>query len=218
MKYYNLVPTRDKNIIGEYPQVKTDTKPFEWLLPPLKNQIRYDNFLNFDIYFDFILNDNARYTDILDRGSLSWGLVINNTFRNAVVNLVLPEHRFYPIKVLKGNLVQEYYWFHFYDNIFKYLDLKASTFEIFNTSNFEIVDTLPITSELYIRDIQNSFRFEKNMRLKELIFNGSFPKYDLWLYDVWGFGNIISERLVQTLLAKKITGYELADCKYSKYV
>jgi hypothetical protein len=216
MKYFNLVTTRDKKVIGEYPQVKSDTKPFEWLLPPINEEIRYDNFLEFEKYFDFILNEKANFTDILDRGSLSWGLVVSNTFKKSISNLILPEHRFYPIKVVKGNEVDEYYWFHFYDNIFRYIDLKASTFEIFNTSNFEVVETLSVTSEVFIRNIQNSFSYEKNMRLKELVFNDEFPKYDLWLNNIWGFGTIVSERFVQIFNESKITGYEITDCKYLK--
>lgn len=218
MKYYTLITSRKESIIGKYPQVIGDNRPREWFYPPLNEIIRYDNFLNFDNYFDIIVDDDAILTDIIERVAVSWGMIINEKLKFIISELNIPPHRFYPINVKYREENFQYYWFHFYDNIFKYIDLESSKFEIYYTSNFEILKTLSITSESFIRDIQNSFNFEKNMRLKNLDFTESFPKYDLWLNNVWGFGNIISEKLVKIFEYNKITGYEINDCKYLKYV
>jgi len=39
------------------PVLFNDTKPYEWLLPPLNEKIRPNNFLDFENYFDIILDD-----------------------------------------------------------------------------------------------------------------------------------------------------------------
>jgi len=104
MKYYTIITSTNESIIGKYPQVKTDTKPFEWLLPPLNEKILYNSFLDFDTYFDIILEDGANLTDIIERVAVSWGIIINDKFKNLLNQFKLPPHKFYPINVIHKNI------------------------------------------------------------------------------------------------------------------
>ena len=211
MKYYTIVTSRDEKVIGKYPQVKTNTMPYEWLKPPLNSKIRYDIFLDFDKYFDIILDDDAILTAMIERVGVSWGIIINDKFKNILIQFNIPPHRFYPINVIHQGDAHQYYWFHFYINIFNYIDLEKSTFEVFNTANFKVIEELPVTSEKFIRDKQNSFAFQENMRLNKLVFNQGFPEYDIWMNNVWGFSNLISRKLLNVLNESQITGFEYQE-------
>ena len=89
MVYSTFITSRKENIIGKYPQVIGDSQPREWLYPPLNEQIRYDNFLNFEKYFNIIVDDEAVLTDVIERVAVSWGIIINEKLKSKYVFMIL---------------------------------------------------------------------------------------------------------------------------------
>jgi len=215
MNYFTIIVSREEGIIGKYPQVITDTKPFEWLLPPLNLEYRFDKFLNFDKYFDIILDDKAILTDVIERASLSWGLVVNERLKKIFVEFNLPQHRFYPINVIHRDISYQYYWFHFYVNLFDYVDNEKTVFEIFISNPFTILEALPLKSEIFFKEKERNLDYKKSIRLREVYFNNAFPFYDIFENNIYG-GVFISKKLLDKLLENEITGFEYHEQNFIK--
>ena len=208
MKYFVLTNSIDPEVCGKYPQTDHDDYYFDRLDPTNLKELRLNNFLNHEKYFKRFLSKEAKLTDLLDRCSVSWGLVISAKFKEMLGDFNLPKHRFYPIDVIKDQCAYQYYWFHFYVDMFDHIDLDISTFEVFSNSDFRIIDERPITSEAYIRGIQQSLSFEYGIRLKKVYLKPAFPKYDLWQNNIYGLATVISEKLKLDLEKNSISGCE----------
>lgn len=143
----------------------------------------------------------------MKRVSVPYGLVVNNKIKSLITSYSLPNHKFYDTEVIYKKSKLNYYWFHFYDDIFQYIDMKKSKFIL---KWRDIIQEFCFTSkEFYLSKEQETFEdFEKNLIIKEVYLLNSFPKYDIFHFEG---RNIISEKLLNAFQENNITGYEVSE-------
>jgi len=207
MKYYILTISDNLNIVGSYPQISpSDENVFG---SPFSNEeIIIGEMPQYIPRIVLRFNENAIITDLLSTFNPSFGLVINERIESIVSNLNLPNHKFYPIEVFWKDDLLKYNWFNFYNNLFEYIDFDKTVIEIFHKFSFKVLDTVLLESADNFKKIKSTLGLEKRIRLKDLYFNSSFPRYDIMVNNIIGYGNLISENLLKALQKNNITGYE----------
>ena len=136
-----------------------------------------------------------------------WGILINKKIKRIIVNFNIPTSKFYSFILLENRIIiKDYYWFHFYDDIFQYIDMKKSKFIL---KWRDVIQEFCFTSkEFYLSKEQETFGdFEKNLIIKEVYLLNSFPKYDIFHFEG---RDIISEKLLNAFIENNITGYEVS--------
>lgn len=206
MKYYTLSESTDTNIIGYYPQTDV-SEDSEFFSVFIDFQTRIEEFPEHIPKYIIILNKKAYPTDFIERVSVPYGLVVNNKIKSLITLYSLPNHKFYDTEVIYKKSKLNYYWFHFYDDIFQYIDMKKSKFIL---KWRDIIQEFCFTSkEFYLSKEKETFEdFEKNLIIKEVYLLNSFPKYDIFHFE--GI-NIISEKLLNAFQENNITGYEVSE-------
>ena len=206
MKYYILSESTDTNIIGYYPQTDV-SEDSEFFSVFIDFQTRIEEFPEHIPKYIIILNKKAYPTDFIERVSVPYGLVVNNKIKSLITSYSLPNHKFYDTEVIYKKSKLNYYWFHFYDDIFQYIDMKKSKFIL---KWRDVIQEFCFTSkEFYLSKEQETFGdFEKNLIIKEVYLLNSFPKYDIFHFEE---RNIISEKLLNAFQENNITGYEVSE-------
>ena len=206
MKYYTLSESTDKNIIGYYPQTDV-SEDSEFFSVFIDFQTRIEEFPEHIPKYIIILNKKAYPTDFIERVSVPYGLVVNNKIKSLITLYSLPNHKFYDTEVIYKKSKLNYYWFHFYDDIFQYIDMERSKFIL---KWRDVIQEFCFTSkEFYLSKEQETFGdFEKNLIIKEVYLLNSFPKYDIFHFEG---RNIISEKLLNAFIENNITGYEVSE-------
>ena len=206
MKYYILSESTDTNIIGYYPQTDV-SEDSEFFSVFIDFQTRIEEFPEHIPKYIIILNKKAYPTDFIERVSVPYGLVVNNKIKSLITLYSLPNHKFYDTEVIYKKSKLNYYWFHFYDGIFQYIDMKKSKFIL---KWRDVIEEFCFTSkEFYLSKEQETFGdFEKNLIIKEVYLLNSFPKYDIFHFEG---RNIISEKLLNAFIENNITGYEVSE-------
>ena len=192
MKYFIIEESIDLDIIGKYPQVS-----------PTENCVLGSPFSNERLFFGDIppkipyleleLNKEAKKTDLLSSYNSHWGLLVNKKIKEIILNFKLPSSKFY--------------WFHFYDDIFQYIDMKKSKFIL---KWRDIIQEFCFTSKDFFKSKKRkTFEdFETKLIIKEVYLLNSFPKYDIFHFEG---RNIISEKLLNAFQENNITGYEVSE-------
>ena len=206
MKYYTLSESTDTNIIGYYPQTDV-SEDSEFFSVFIDFQTRIEEFPEHIPKYIIILNKKAYPTDFIERVSVPYGLVVNNKIKSLITLYSLPNHKFYDTEVIYKKNKLNYYWFHFYDDIFQYIDMKKSKFILkWRDVSQEFCFT---SKEFYLSKEQETFGdFEKNLIIKEVYLLNSFPKYDIFHFER---RNIITEKLLNAFQENNITGYEVSE-------
>ena len=206
MKYYILSESTDTNIIGYYPQTDV-SEDSEFFSVFIDFQTRIEEFPEHIPKYIIILNKKAYPTDFIERVSVPYGLVVNNKIKSLITLYSLPNHKFYDTEVIYKKSKLNYYWFHFYDDIFQYIDMKKSKFILkWRDVSQEFCFT---SKEFYLSKEQETFEdFEKNLIIKEVYLLNSFPKYDIFHFEG---RDIISEKLLNVFIENNITGYEVSE-------
>ena len=206
MKYYILSESTDTNIIGYYPQTDV-SEDSEFFSVFIDFQTRIEEFPEHIPKYIIILNKKAYPTDFIERVSVPYGLVVNNKIKSLITLYSLPNHKFYDTEVIYKKSKLNYYWFHFYDGIFQYIDMKKSKFIL---KWRDVIEEFCFTSkEFYLSKEQETFGdFEKNLIIKEVYLLNSFPQYDIFHFEG---RNIISEKLLNAFKENNITGYEVSE-------
>ena len=206
MKYYILSESTDTNIIGYYPQTDV-SEDSEFFSVFIDFQTRIEEFPEHIPKYIIILNKKAYPTDFIERVSVPYGLVVNNKIKSLITLYSLPNHKFYDTEVIYKKSKLNYYWFHFYDDIFQYIDMKKSKFIL---KWRDVIEEFCFTSkEFYLSKEQETFGdFEKNLIIKEVYLLNSFPKYDIFHFEG---RDIISEKLLNAFQENNITGYEVSE-------
>ena len=205
MKYYILSESTDTDIIGYYPQTDV-SEDSEFFSVFIDFQTRIEEFPEHIPKYIIILNKKAYPTDFIERVSVPYGLVVNNKIKSLITLYSLPNHKFYDTEVIYKKSKLNYYWFHFYDDIFQYIDMKKSKFIL---KWRDVIQEFCFTSkEFYLSKEQETFEdFEKNLIIKEVYLLNSFPKYDIFHFEG---RDIISEKLLNAFQENDITGYEVS--------
>ncbi|PBI83954.1 hypothetical protein BSF41_43870 [Flavobacterium sp. ACN2] len=205
-KYLDFTTSNDIDIIGYYPQV-SNTENNLFGSPFAPKRINYGEIPEEIPHLELQFNKNTKVTDLLSTYNPYFGFLVSERLEKIISSFHLPPHKFYPIKIIRGDHMLNYFWFNFFDNLFDFIDLKKSTIEIYHKFNFNVLDTLSIDSEENLKKINSNLDFEKSIRLKELFFNANFPNYDIITNNIMGSGNFISEALRDSLNENNITGF-----------
>ena len=205
MKYYILSESTDTDIIGYYPQTDV-SEDSEFFSVFIDFQTRIEEFPEHIPKYIIILNKKAYPTDFIERVSVPYGLVVNNKIKSLITLYSLPNHKFYDTEVIYKKSKLNYYWFHFYDDIFQYIDMEKSKFIL---KWRDVIQEFCFTSkEFYLSKEQETFGdFEKNLIIKEVYLLNSFPRYDIFHFEG---RDIISEKLLNAFIENDITGYEVS--------
>ena len=206
MKYFILSESTDTNIIGYYPQTDV-SEDSEFFSVFIDFQTRIEEIPEHIPKYIIILNKKAYPTDFIERVSVPYGLVVNNKIKSLITLYSLPNHKFYDTEVIYKKSKLNYYWFHFYDDIFQYIDMKKSKFIL---KWRDVIEEFCFTSkEFYLSKDKKTFEdFETELIIKEVYLLNSFPKYDIFHFEG---RNIISEKLLNAFQENNITGYEVSE-------
>ena len=206
MKYYILSESTDTDIIGYYPQTDV-SEDSEFFSVFIDFQTRIEEFPEHIPKYIIILNKKAYPTDFIERVSVPYGLVVNNKIKSLITLYSLPNHKFYDTEVIYKKSKLNYYWFHFYDDIFQYIDMKKSKFIL---KWRDVIQEFCFTSKDFFKSKKKkTFEdFETELIIKEVYLLNSFPKYDIFHFEG---RNIISEKLLNAFIENNITGYEVSE-------
>ena len=206
MKYYTLSESTDTNIIGYYPQTDV-SEDSEFFSVFIDFQTRIEEFPEHIPKYIIILNKKAYPTDFIERVGVPYGLVVNNKIKSLITSYSLPNHKFYDTEVIYKKSKLNYYWFHFYDDIFQYIDMKKSKFIL---KWRDIIQEFCFTSKDFFKSKKRkTFEdFETKLIIKEVYLLNSFPQYDIFHFEG---RNIISEKLLNAFQENNITGYEVSE-------
>ncbi len=212
MTFYNIGHTNNISIIGGYPQTER-TKRLGYHVEDFNSERKVNaNILpDFEPNFGLDLNEKSNETDIIDRGTLEFGLVVSAKLKSILSRYNLPPHKFYPIDVY--NAKNKYYWFHYITDFESFFDLKKSEIEIFDIFKQEVVDIVKFNSfkELTNYNRQLVLKIGKTMRYKSIKLNSNFPKFDLFEIKGAKHFTLITKTLKDELEAQKITGLEYLE-------
>ena len=205
MKYYILSESTDTDIIGYYPQTDV-SEDSEFFSVFIDFQTRIEEFPEHIPKYIIILNKKAYPTDFIERVSVPYGLVVNNKIKSLITLYSLPNHKFYDTEVIYKKSKLNYYWFHFYDDIFQYIDMEKSKFIL---KWRDVIQEFCFTSKDFFKSKKKkTFEdFETELIIKEVYLLNSFPQYDIFHFEG---RNIISEKLLNALIENDITGYEVS--------
>lgn len=211
MKYFDLQYTIDLNSSGRIPQaVSTDRSEFNSVFSSV--QISPERLLDEIPLFELELEAEANITDILSSYTVPFGLLVSAKLKNLLCEFRLPPHRFHQINLIdRGILRNDYFWFHCFDDLWKYIDPSISTLEVYHKFNRSSIGEIPLHSSKQIREIRNMLEFEQDIRLKDLYFSRNIPSYDIIMNNIFGLYLWISETLKKALETEGITGYDIRE-------
>ncbi|MFL0121200.1 imm11 family protein [Tenacibaculum maritimum] len=211
MKYYSINNSDDLKTIGYYPQTELSKEYKSKVANSLDShwKMRYDAFQEFLPSYSLKLHKKAIATDYLSGYDLPFGFLVNLKLRRILEDYNLPPHKFYPIKVFHNKKELNYYWFHYYFNIWDYVDFEKSTALIMKKFDFKIDKVIPVPNLENINNFKLSLSFDKELMINELFFKDNFPGYDIFLVDkVQHLPIILSEKLIKRFEKEEVTGYE----------
>jgi len=203
MKYYTLTNSTEIKKIGHYPQ--TSVSDGNELFSPFSNvRIVLGDFPKTIPKLCLILNEKSIITDFLDAIVIPFGLIVNEKIKNLLPIFNLPKHKFYSIDVTCNKKLLDYYWLHNYDNVFQYIDMDKSKFEIIQYKN---VVTHSFISEDFYKSKKHEciMDFSKTFKITKIILKENFPNYDLFEFEN---RTLISKRTLDLFVENEITGYE----------
>lgn len=206
MKYYTLGISDDINVIGEYPQVE---KASDYNLSTLDSywNVYWNKTPDFSPIYKIKIRDKAIATNLLNSLSGFYGLSVDENLKNLLNRFNLPEHHFYPIEVsyLKKGL--NYYWFHFVDSLFEYVDFNNTTFDFFKKSPYKIIQQFKLLSLDELHKKESELTFEYGIRLNKLVLKPDFPQFDI--ISLWGITPLflVSDKLKNELEKSDLTGF-----------
>lgn len=207
MKFYSISESREINVIGFYPQTSL-AKSYNPTSENSHRNVKPYNFSTFTPDYGLELNEQAIPTDIIDRGPVGFGLIVNEKIKELLKDFELPEHKFYPINISYKNKGLKYYWFHFIADIEKYIDKSKSTIKLFHKFKFNIIQ-----EEIYINtikgnlyDYEDSLPREHAIRINKIVMNSDTPVFDIFDISILGRITLISEKLKDKLYKEGITG------------
>ncbi len=212
MNYYSISNSLEINAYGHNPQT-TLRKGYN---PTLENShwnVHYDYFPEFKPNLQLELYKQSFVTDYLDAHAVSFGLVINERFKEILLHHHLPAHRFYPIDVYQFDEKLAYYWFHFITNNFlDWVDKDVSSVLIrplIPSRRHEVLDSFDLKGSYESRvDSLNKLPNLSAIYWEKLKFNSQFPEYDILYTNELKRLTLISEKLKNALEASGITGLE----------
>jgi hypothetical protein len=211
MTNYKIRESRELEVIGYYPQT-VPTKRIGYHIDAVDSvhRISFDSFPDFNPNYGLDLHQGSKETDVLDRGNVSFGLVISDKLKTILEKHNLPPHRFYPIQVYDAK--QKYYWFYYISNIWNFINFKETEIEVFNNGeDYKTVRVVQFDSREEAMEFKRNMPYTLGMRFRKISFSSHFPNYDLFEITSVQYFTLISERLKSELIREEITGLEIEE-------
>lgn len=211
MKYYILKNSTEKKIIGtEYPQIQTMQGNFQRDAPDSIYNVYPNKFPDFVPNLNyFVLERNAKITDIVSASMISYGFIVNNKVKNIFNNFKLPSHKFYPAIINhNGIFFDDYYWFYFVSDTIDFINFEKTIF--FITDFFgekENYCVPPISNANNLRNQLMIIANDKNLDADPIFMRNEIRQFDLFKISGFDFNTYISESLLSALVECGITGF-----------
>lgn len=168
-----------------------------------------------EIVLNFELHQKAKLTNCLSNGSISsgLGLLIDLKTRELFANFQLCTHKFYKteIKGKKDNEIKNYFWLHLSENFTNDIDYTQSVF--YETNGISRINELKIDSFSFYEKEKNDKGWRFDLEPKIIIFKNESKIKNLDMFRIPPFesGILISERLKEMIIEKKLTGFEIKE-------
>lgn len=208
MRFFSISYSDELDEIGYHPQTEIEAKSFSYVSIGSVQEVKRNVLDNRILDITLLMDNRSNATDLLYNTSITFGFVISPRFKAILETCHLPPHRFYPIKVEHKGMSLDYFWFHHIADIYRHIDLMASSVTIFHKFNFKIIENLKIESLEKIKKLKSSLPFDQGMRFNEVVLKRDFPDYDVFDLTDIQFVPLISERLLDKLQSAKLTGYQ----------
>jgi len=148
MKYYVLRPSRNKKIIGHYPQTKSIKQNCDiWNEPRFIEKFEFQKIGIEPITANAILHNSSKVTDLIDVVGMGFTrkLLISDKLRKILVNLRKSGLQFFVSNVIyKGINLSNYWIMNLYEVNPEFIDFEKSA--VFETNLFDKVKQLEIKS------------------------------------------------------------------------
>ncbi len=222
--FYLLEDSNKLDEVGAYPQNEKlyhQDKIDSWRLENTPKLLS-NKFIEFEgsKMPDFIMRPKARKTDMLTSGPIfrEMGIYMSSYFKDQIVKLKLPEHKFYSINVYTSNkksLLGNYFYFHpiinesvidFKNSIFVHQDIIGNNKEKLTFSNNEEF------SQRYDAILEEN----TTDTIKPLILE-IYPKFkalDLFFISSFIPQFIVSEFFLKMIKETKISGCMVQECNF----
>lgn len=212
---FNIIEFSDVTVeIGnQYPQIQDMTKDYDFDALDSVHQLEkyYNSLPDFHPNLDsFVLHKQSKITDFLSNGVVNNGFLISKKVVDILSNFNIPEHKFYPAKILhNGKLIEEYYWFQTAKNVKQFVDYKKSSF--FILQNFsKNAGAIDIESEEdYVQKNMSIFMNDSSLCIwaSKIVFNDSFPStLDWFSLSKFNSNTFVSKEICQSLIGNNVTG------------
>lgn len=207
--FYRISNSSGSNIGQEYPQIQDcggsmlDSPERSIYKFPL-NELPY-----LGPNLDFLkMTSRSKLTDCISASHISKGFLISSRFKKILKKYNLPQHKFYPVKILHKNELLDYWWFTYIGNLEEYIDYSKTIF--YTIDSYFIKEELPnINREELIKLWSSSLLEMKSFRSSKINFIKKYQlNMDLFVLASFDQRTYVSGRLKLELEASNISGLE----------
>jgi hypothetical protein len=213
MNFYSMKTTTDEKIAGTYPQTAgmdagydTDKPSSITKIPDLQVPGTVPDLDS------FILSKKAKLTDVISTGLITAsGFLINEKARTLFEKATLPEHKFYPAKVMFKEHKIDYFWFQIEENI----TLKNAI--DFTRSEFELRHPLPFMKDSSKLDLHSTTdlieAWKENTDIKKIFptrlsLHSAFRNYSMFSFSCFWDGIVVNEQFKDEIEGNQISGFQ----------
>ena len=166
MTLFSIKTTSEKQIIGrQYPQIQTMAGTVNKDAPDSLYNVYADAFPDFIPNLNyFVLEKNAKVTDVLSAAMISYGFIVNEKVKDILCGHHLPSCQFYPALVRHhGILLNNYYWFFYVCDVLDFIDYGKTKFFITDMVDNKIEDCININSAQRLRSLKEVLPDDRNV-------------------------------------------------------
>lgn len=211
MEWYAISNATGKEVGNVYPQVESMAPGYDLKKPNSVHNIPFDKYPDFepDLSY-FVLVQKAKLTDVISLGYIiANGFLISEKLKTIFEKFKLPEHKYYPARVLhKNTLHNNYYWMHFAKDCKELIDFDQSIFKLTHPLPFFREDTNYISCEN-----AEELKLEKQKETTHEIFIDKVKfnqeiNLDMLFFDFPWRKFYINQTLINNFKDAKITGLQ----------
>ena len=202
----------NKKIVGCYHQTDNIIFPIDLYMPPYNGCFQKGEFLDFDPEIKIMLHRKAKITDFIDGRTLGFGIIVNEKVKIILESFNLPPHKYHPIELFQEDIKYlGYHWLHFFVDLYNFIDVKKSLFEVIDENEQEVILIDNIKSDNQMCSIFKKYKYPNYINIKALYFDSKMPNYDLFSDNIGKDYNYMSERLVDYINENNITGLDFKE-------
>lgn len=208
MEWFIIENSKEDDIGKEYPQTEFMRPGYDLHKPNSVWNIPNAKFPDFEPDLDyFILHKKAKLTDVISTGFISAaGFLINDKVKAIFEQFNLPDHKYYPAKVMHKNaLYVNYFWLHFGEDNSNLIDFNNSQFELLELGFPEEAQPLSINNVQELEKIWKSNNIKTIKPLKIILLKTNL---DFFYFKYFWREFRINTNIYNSLISEKISGLE----------